>query len=249
MTNNGSPGGIEIENLPLGVLLKNLSVGSWAWLIGIPVGAFLLGYQAPGVLGITKPYESFQEEQNKREAAEQKAGRFETDLKTARETIKTITEEKTGLETTIDEGNGQIADQVSKIETLTGNLKDQSALLQTCISERNTATDQQATFKERLDACSNRLRNITVALWYVHQGDGRGYPEGNNSDVHNHDDRPNWNSRRFKNERCLTHGGPRIDEKYATNICREKTAVGPLGVLAVGGGTCGHGVYVIGCVK
>ncbi len=274
MAKNNSPEGIDIENLPLGVLLKHLSVGSWVWLIGIVGGVFLLGYQTPGFLGKTMSSEVFQEQQSKYQVAEQNVLRLETEVtkkqglnadleKTLSETCEVAQQDLSEVR----EANSQLSssfamletrfaaqveksnDQNSMIDTLTVDLEDQRSVLHSCITEKTTIDGQKTALETRIVSCSSRLENATVDLWYVHQGEGRGYPEGNNSDVHNHDDRSNWNSRRFKTETCLKFGGPPINEAYARAICGSKKAIGPLGVLDIGGGTCGHGVYVIGCMN
>ena len=197
-----------------------MSVSSWVWLFGIVVGVFLLGYQTPSFLGNNAESGLLQAEREKRQDAEDA-------LDEVRATNIQLTSSVAGLESELEQHNSSLA---------------------ACIAERDFANDQAGTLRTQLRSCSEKLDGRTVDLWYIHQGDGRGYPEGNNSEVHNFDDRPNWNSRRFRSEICPQHRGPRIDETYAESLCGGKNAVGPIGVLSVGGGTCGHGVYVIGCM-
>ncbi|MEM9577144.1 MAG: hypothetical protein AAF999_09025 [Pseudomonadota bacterium] len=264
MADQKSPEGIDIEALPIGELLRHLSVGSWVWLLGLLGGVFLLGYQTPIFLNKVQPSELLAAEREKSRTLEQTVQNLEGELATIVEQLSAqessskaqlkdaetaLADLTTELETTAVRYDQETAQKTAMIDSLGADLQQKTDELEICLSEQSSLTGEIDAIRSQLTTCANKLDNVTVDLWYVHQGDGRGYPEGNNSDVHNHDNRPNWNSRRFRNEACLQRGGPRIDDAYASRICGNKQAVGPLGVLDVGGGTCGHGVYLIGCVN
>lgn len=256
MSDNNTHEGIDLENVSIGFLLKNLSVGSWVWLAGLFAAVFLLGFQAPLFLNRVVPADSFQTAERKIDDLESLVSDSESTQQGLREKLSKETERVTEQANLIsqlrdqsEDGTKKIADQSQQIDSFSALLEKQSKEIDTCMAKTSeydrNVSDAQKKFRE----CETRLENITVDLWYIHQGEGRGYPEGNRGEVHNHDDRENWNSRRFRTESCIQQGGPRVDTSYAASICGTKKPVGPIGVLDVSGGRCGHAVFLIGCLE
>ncbi|SMX31952.1 hypothetical protein [Actibacterium lipolyticum] len=118
------------------------------------------------------------------------------------------------------------------------------AAFDTALADRNAALQSRDQAVAEQNRLKNTLSNASVDTWIIHAGDGNGFPSGHNGHVHNHDSRPNWDSKRYKDVSC----GTKVDVALAQKICGKRRAIGPFGVLDVGGGICGHALYYVSCL-
>lgn len=209
---------LELDKLTL-ASLSRLTLGSWLLLFGAAAAIFGVGVAFAGWTGLAP------------DAAEITSLRIQSQSK----------------DDAIEDLENNLAEKVQSVAGLTDNLQTVRGQVTSLEGELMSCQSNNSSISGELATCRTKLDNPEVGLWLVYQGEGTGYPEGNNGIIANLDDRPNWDSTHYKRERCLQHGGARINEAYAQNICGQENAVGPFGVFSINGRTCGHAFYVIGC--
>ena len=253
---------VDLHDLTLPQLIRLLQLKSWLWLAAIGVAVFSGGVAFAALVGAQPEPSELAALKKELNDAGQKLAQEEmksADLKSQLVNVKSGLEESMSANRQITESSNQTVaalaesrSEISRAGAALSELTSQNADLEDALS--GAKADLAACVRIRgeiqadLGACASSLSGLTPSLWIIHQGDGNGYPSGNNGDVANHDDRSNWDSTHFKSEACPQNGGPKVESRYAGRICGDRPAVGPFGVLDVGGGTCGHGLYALACV-